>query len=377
MIVFMSCQSSNRDLPTISLNPLQTESVHLNQLMDSISYIPLETNDTCLVSNVRDIQYHKDKLYLFDDNLQKIFIFDIMGNCLSIIADRGNGPKEYISLSAFYINELKDQLVLIDNTQKKEMVYDLNGHFQYTQSIDYSIKSVSFLSNGTKLIVRQPVDAVLSTGYLLNISDNKGNNIKYFPFTYENGTPISSKDHDITVYGNTFYYNYLNNDTIFYFDEQGNFQPQMIVDFNGFGIPDRIKGLPQRERSHGIINYLRENEFKVASWFSIVAADMNNLLVSYSYNQTGYFAFYDYKTNGVTQSFSNPMIDKVPIFNLSDRYFCNQNTLMFVTSNYKILEDRDNYLDLIDSTNSLYQLVQGLTVESNPIIIMGHLHLQK
>ena len=88
-------------LAMISLNPDQSKPIDLEAISDSISVITLETSDSCLIASVRDLKYYKGIIYVLDSESGKVFLFDQQGKCLRIIADKGQGPDEYISLSGF------------------------------------------------------------------------------------------------------------------------------------------------------------------------------------------------------------------------------------------------------------------------------------
>lgn len=103
---------------------------------------------------------------------------------------------------------------------------------------------------------------------------------------------ITSKDHPETAWVSGFYYNSLNNDTVYGYDS-GRFFPCFLIDFGLEGIPAEIKSKPLHERSSAVYKYLKEQNYKVASWFSVLSRKKNRMLLSYAYNRMPYFGLYD------------------------------------------------------------------------------------
>lgn len=368
------CQSDDAVMEKICLNPTKACQVELSNLSDSIYAVSLQTNDTCLISNIQDILLYKDKIYILDMEAAKVFIFDMQGKCLSVIDDRGEGPQEYISLSCFYINKQNKTLVLIDNPKKKEHVYSLDGYYLNSASIDFKILSTAYLDNGEKLLVRNPVDASADTGFLLNVYKQDSLLGQYLPFYYENGTSIMLKNHGECVYRSSFYYNSLNNDTIYCY-EKGLFGPRFLVDFGEYGIPEEIKNLPQGNRSSSIIEYLLGCDYKAANWFSILLIKNSKMFISYAYDKQPYFGIYDMIGNQVLTEFFNPTIGEFPVYDLANMYFVQDDCLLFVTNNYRILNDGRDYSGIKDACCEFYDKIQKIDIESNPIILISRLNM--
>lgn len=102
-----------------------TFNFRFNDRFDLSHYIPLETNSNSLISTIIKIIV-TDKIYIQDQN-EKIFIFTLNGKFINKIDFKGNGPKEYTSISDFSV---KDSLIsILDTNEKKIITYHLNGDF--------------------------------------------------------------------------------------------------------------------------------------------------------------------------------------------------------------------------------------------------------
>lgn len=128
----------------------QARGLPANQLLDDIRFIPLETNDQCLMD--RDIS----KIELFDSHIsissnKYIYKFDFRGKFLNRIGKQGRGPGEYSSggFQTFLLDNQNRQLILFDLFTQRMIVYDLDGKFVKDKSIDFSPGPMEWLSEGS------------------------------------------------------------------------------------------------------------------------------------------------------------------------------------------------------------------------------------
>lgn len=362
-------------LAMISLNPDQSKSIELEAISDSISVITLETSDSCLIASVRDLKYYKGLIYVLDSESGKVFLFDQQGKCLRIIADKGQGPDEYISLSGFYVDKKKQCLVLIDNPMKKIHIYSLHGEYVYNKNIDYAIQSVSYLDNGEMLVIRDPVDSQNSFGFRVNVYRRDSLAGQYLPFQYENGATISLKDHPETLCKGGFYYNALNQDTVYKY-EGNRFFPCLRVDFGPYAIPEPIKNKSQRERSLAIYDYVRERDYKVANWFSILEEKDNRLLLSYTYDKKLHFGVYDLEKKKITQEFKDPSINGFSFSGIAGCLYENDAFCFIIDTDLLSHCDAKEIEKLKTGNRELYVKIKNLDVDSNPILLICHKHVE-
>ena len=85
-----------------ALNNRQKKNLSLNEFVDSLKYIPLETTPDCCIDEIQEIDYYKNNYYIFDYN--KILKFNSQGKFVCEIGNRGNGPKEYMQNRGFVIH---------------------------------------------------------------------------------------------------------------------------------------------------------------------------------------------------------------------------------------------------------------------------------
>jgi hypothetical protein len=92
-----------------------------------IELVPLETIAKSLVSNKRNLIV-TEYLYIINDNLDIISIFDEKGNFISNSKNKiGNGPEEYYTFMGVSYNEVSNSIDIL--TPYCKMNYDINFNF--------------------------------------------------------------------------------------------------------------------------------------------------------------------------------------------------------------------------------------------------------
>ena len=74
---------------------------NLSELLDSVEYIPLETNDNSLLSGLSKILFIKD--YIYASSQQEVMKFDGNGRFIGKLSKFGNGPQDYYSINDYDI----------------------------------------------------------------------------------------------------------------------------------------------------------------------------------------------------------------------------------------------------------------------------------
>jgi hypothetical protein len=130
LIITLGCSNKARDIE-VTGDPLILEIRDLpegdSSVIQSITYIPLETNDNCLIGNIEKVFYRNNRFYAIDKNVTKsIFVFDAGGKFLWKIDKRGKGPGEYTELLDFDVDSIGN-IYLLDNGAMKIIKYDSLG----------------------------------------------------------------------------------------------------------------------------------------------------------------------------------------------------------------------------------------------------------
>lgn len=104
-------------------------SFQLSDVMDSITYLVLETNDDCLIGNSTKIVHKNDQFFIGDyDVANSIFIFSDSGKYKCKIHAIGQGPGEFLKITDFCVNQ-RGFIYILDASQEKIITFDNKGKF--------------------------------------------------------------------------------------------------------------------------------------------------------------------------------------------------------------------------------------------------------
>lgn len=207
-------------------------------LSDSVSIIPLETNDRCLIANIKKIDLTDDYIFISDKITQKVLMFGMNGNFICCIGQNGDAPNEYGQLGCFEI--IGDSIFIQDIASRKYIVYDYIKH-QYMHPIHYPYHHTDITLVGDLLY--EVGDYLKSEeGYYLIFGQNlrTGKTDLLLPFSSE----INKNDNYWGIYnqvcknGNQPALAYFPlNDTIFQIDKNG-IMAKYLISFTKRTIPE-------------------------------------------------------------------------------------------------------------------------------------------
>ena len=93
--------------------------------VDQSEMIKLETNDSCLVSVIREVKTTQE--YVFVNDSKNLFQFDRNGKFIRKIGSVGRGPHEYISISCFTCSPETKRIYI--GTLGKILCFDFEANF--------------------------------------------------------------------------------------------------------------------------------------------------------------------------------------------------------------------------------------------------------
>jgi hypothetical protein len=107
----------------------------------NVRYIPLETNDDCLIGSVKKVLVRNSRIYVADfSRAIALFVFDMNGKFLFKIARMGQGPGEYTSFRDFDIQANGD-IYMFDHFGRKFLVFNSDGKYLREIGMDYHFSS--------------------------------------------------------------------------------------------------------------------------------------------------------------------------------------------------------------------------------------------
>ena len=153
------------------------ESIRLmpSEAFEVAYYLPLETNDSCLLSRIERIIFENNLLFILDDNDKVITIFDHTGKFINRIQHAGNGPNEYYRIGSF---DVKDSLIYIhDDVRNRIISYSFDGQWFETKDMAVKINSFHILPDNCYFMVtghsfNEFLPSIQNHDYLLGYPDS-------------------------------------------------------------------------------------------------------------------------------------------------------------------------------------------------------------
>ena len=106
LVLLASCnmqEDKNATMHTLDISIENSiKEINSTEILSSITCIPLETNDTLLIDEIRKVVVKDDFYYVAD--VHAIYKFNAKGNIEAVINCLGPGPNEYAGISDFQID---------------------------------------------------------------------------------------------------------------------------------------------------------------------------------------------------------------------------------------------------------------------------------
>ena len=142
LLVGTSCHTNSNnvvldDSNTLVLSIDKTELMLADtSIVSSSRIIPLETTDDCLIREINRVLMLEDELVVFDDMGDCVYLFDMNGEFVKKIGERGEGPQEYNQISDISILPAKKCIALLCDRPYKMMFFDYSGTFLNEVALD-------------------------------------------------------------------------------------------------------------------------------------------------------------------------------------------------------------------------------------------------
>ena len=125
LILAISCKSNIIQINTNNDSYYEKAAINLdNYLEGEIKLIPLETNDSCLVSESDKVYPTENFIYLY--SVDRILQFDYKGDFIKSISRRGSGPGEVTYIADCAVDSEDENLYCVQQDEKDSiMVFDV------------------------------------------------------------------------------------------------------------------------------------------------------------------------------------------------------------------------------------------------------------
>ena len=137
LLILLSCSSNNDDVRNGSIqtdgvitfnmdDPEYEDFIDIEELLDTVIMIPL--SNEVLIGQVSKILGISDRIFVFDEQSQSVFIYNLNGDVLNVISDKGEGPGQYFKIADIDLDIRQEQLIIFDQFKSKLFYYDLDGN---------------------------------------------------------------------------------------------------------------------------------------------------------------------------------------------------------------------------------------------------------
>lgn len=359
ILLLASCmqdKAKNGDVKTILFEDKYTD---LTEKLDC-QFIPLETNDSCLIASVSDMVFDSSRLYLIDGKSNLVFAFSLSGEFISQVGNVGSGPSEYQYPVNLHIDKTKQELIVADANTPKLVYYDLKTlkYKRQLRSDDY-FTNCAWLPNGDIILARgSSYVTPKRERFYAQITDENLKRKQYI-------CPCSFDPQYRLAIGSVFYtfqdQVYLNLPFLHsvYQISETTCEETYAIELKGFQMPDQ--------------NWLKanaeENYFAALSHSDYVSAIQCQETNRYLYTtflvggSKDYIAFYD-KEQKSSMIYSGYDFIKETSLNGLSKVITTYNDTFVATINPDVLKEKGTTIE------ELAQLSQSLPAESNPILCL-------
>lgn len=143
LVIFLGCKTKKNvenDFPIKFIESFDRK-LEVTQIFDTTSfiYIPLETNKNCLIGEIHKVLIHDEFIFVLDSRyVNSLYIFHKDGKFIRRIGKEGYGPGEYLRISDFDIDPIKNNIIVYDLHNQKLLFFDFNGvHLREESLVKY------------------------------------------------------------------------------------------------------------------------------------------------------------------------------------------------------------------------------------------------
>lgn len=232
ILSFCSCQKQEQESNVIKVDVAAAKELDLNELVEEINVIPLETNDSCLVGDRFTMQVRNGAVYI-TNGWKEVLKFDADGKFIrSTLPKNGENADEYAITYSTYVDK-EDNLDIYEMYLPRLQRY--NKDFEYMETLPVEVpNTLSSLRARTHVKLNDSIYAFKDIFDIHFYSVPQKQVIKTlheeFPSLLGWTTQLMLVDYD-----NKWHYSRSYScDTLFYLDEKElEFKPELVFDFGG------------------------------------------------------------------------------------------------------------------------------------------------
>lgn len=221
-IVLLSCEKKNHiSTKTVDISGLTEENLFsFKRPIDNCRFVALQTDSNYLIGNIEKLIIENNRIFVKDD-CQNLFVFGLDGNYLSKIGNIGQGNKDLLALSDFYVNTEANYVGVYDDRNAKIVRYGFDG--KYISSHNCITKMVNcrniigYSQGNLFLTMTNSIDSKLT--YMIIKESDYSFVREMIPYKITGSMPCSPAGNTACLSVNGFYGLSFFSDTIYKFDQ--------------------------------------------------------------------------------------------------------------------------------------------------------------
>ncbi|WP_307757468.1 6-bladed beta-propeller [uncultured Mediterranea sp.] len=336
---------------------------------DSVLVVPLETRDDCLIGEISNLVYQNHRIYIADGLSKAVYVFDESGHLYSKVRAIGNGPEEYLEISAFSV--LNGRMFIYDKMKEKIFIYNDDGQFLYTKDVSKIWGREMFFQGNDLYLFNSSsrTDMGYYSLFKLDTEEGKDEAKASFPFEYQETAGWSINRYTSAVENEVLFtmwpYDML------YLLKNGIPRPVYKVDFGNRRLPEQyIKA----DGVTALTAAIRDNYITGIEWIGLSSY---YILFSCHDKDGDIVIVYNRKTGeiAITRKLYNSQLGEF-VINPIRSYIQNGYIVQSQEISSWVIGARyghvnyDDYEFHSEHTRSLFKKFQQMDEESNPVIII-------
>lgn len=163
LVLLFSCTpTQNKQVVSIDLSQ-EIKDIYYSELADSLSYLTLNTNDTCIMSGIKKLYFDKDTIIAEDNRRGGVCTFTKDGNFIKQINCIGEGPTELTHISSIAVDTILHQICIYDIMRFQINKYTYQGEFIESYKIKDVIRDFAVV-HGENIMIMPCYNPILKSG---------------------------------------------------------------------------------------------------------------------------------------------------------------------------------------------------------------------
>jgi hypothetical protein len=307
ILILFSCQPNEgfeENLIQIDLSSAKESVDNLSDFFSSIEYVMLEDSDTNPLVQPYKIVSYDSLIFVEDQELDNLLIYNRSGDFLFALKSSGNGPKEFNQIEDYQVSE--NSIIIKDNILMKFIEFDFSGNF--VQESKHQLLSMNFAKGNSheihffnNVIQNEPYNFLTISGSDSSYSIPIKKGFEDIVFVHQSGFTLNRKTSE-NFLSLPFSYD------VFNFGFEGELKKRIRFNLNSLGLSEEERLLFENQRQEPS---QREFSLMIRSFYPVG----ENFFFNYTSNlQNSYLGLLDsdYSLSKIGKNPTNDL-DGVPL----------------------------------------------------------------